>query len=81
MRTIPVQELKQHLAACLERVGAGERLTITRRNRPVAELGPPTTPGVHVGARFGRGHLAPLDVALPEGAVERVLADDRGDDR
>lgn len=35
-------EAKTHLARLLERVRRGERITITRRGRPVAELRPVT---------------------------------------
>ena len=37
-------EAKTHLAALLDRVERGERVTITRHGRPVAVLAPP--PGV-----------------------------------
>jgi prevent-host-death family protein len=79
MTTIPVQDLKQNLAAWLARVAAGERFTITRRNRPVAELAPVAVPGVHTGERFGRGRLLPLGFSVPTGAVDRVIAEDRSD--
>jgi prevent-host-death family protein len=35
---ISVFEAKSHLSELLERVGAGEEFTITRRGRPVARL-------------------------------------------
>ena len=81
MHSVPIQVLKQQLATCIARVEAGERLTITRRNRPVAELGPPAASGLHVGARFGHGRLVPLPLDLPGDALARVLAEDRNDDR
>jgi prevent-host-death family protein len=81
MRTVPVQVLKQQLASWIDRVAAGERVTITRRNRPLAELTPVGTPGWHVGSRFGQGALEPLGFTVPEGAVARALAEDRSDDR
>lgn len=37
---IGARELRQNLSAVLERVKKGERIVITSRNRPVAELGP-----------------------------------------
>lgn len=36
-------EAKTHLAALLDRVERGERVTITRHGRAVAVLGPPTS--------------------------------------
>jgi prevent-host-death family protein len=40
MTAIGAFEAKTHLSALLERVEKGERFTITRRGRPVAELVP-----------------------------------------
>ncbi len=34
-------EAKTHLSALLDRVERGERITITRRGKPVAEIAPP----------------------------------------
>ena len=39
-RTVGVAELRQNLSRYLRRVENGERLLVTDRNRPVAELGP-----------------------------------------
>lgn len=41
--TVGVAELRQNLSKHLRRVEAGERLVVTDRNRPVAELVPPVT--------------------------------------
>ena len=38
--TVGVGELRQNLSKFLRRVERGERLVVTDRNRPVAELGP-----------------------------------------
>lgn len=40
MATIGVRELKARLSACLKRVRAGERLTVTDRGRAIATLVP-----------------------------------------
>jgi prevent-host-death family protein len=37
---VSVRELKDHLSEYLRRVEKGERLVVTDRKRPVAELGP-----------------------------------------
>lgn len=42
METIGVYEAKTHLARLLERVANGERLTITRHGKPIAQLIPVT---------------------------------------
>lgn len=38
--TVGVEELRQNLTRYLRRVAQGERLVVTDRNRPIAELGP-----------------------------------------
>lgn len=45
MTTVGIAELRQNLSRYLLRVAGGERLVVTDRNRPVAELGPPPTTG------------------------------------
>jgi len=41
-RTVGAYEAKTHLAALLDEVERGERVTITRHGRPVAVLMPPS---------------------------------------
>ena len=41
MSTVGAYEAKTHLAELLDRVEKGERITITRHGRPVAQLVPP----------------------------------------
>ena len=41
MNSINLAEAKAHLSEVLDRVEKGERITITRRGKPVAEIGPP----------------------------------------
>ena len=41
MRSVGAFEAKTHLAALLDAVSAGERITMTRHGRPVARLVPP----------------------------------------
>jgi prevent-host-death family protein len=57
--TVGVGELRQNLSRYLRRVERGERLVVTDRNRPVAELGPPSVAG------------SPLDRLIAEGRVSR----------
>jgi len=58
-KTVGVAELRQNLSRYLRRVENGERLLVTDRNRPVAELGPPSSSG------------ADLDRLIVEGRVSR----------
>jgi prevent-host-death family protein len=41
MDSVGTYELKGNLSKLLERVERGERITITRRGKPIAVLGPP----------------------------------------
>jgi prevent-host-death family protein len=57
--TIDAAEAGMHFARLLERAERGEEITITRRGRPVARLGP-----------AGAGH----DVAAARAAADRLRA-------
>lgn len=64
--TIGVAELRRNLSKYLERVQHGERLIVTDRNRPVAELGPPAT-GADLDRLIAAGRVsAPLRRGLPD---------------
>ena len=43
---ISIRELRNHGGDVVDRVAAGERLTVTRSGKPVAELRPVDRPGV-----------------------------------
>ncbi len=58
---VAVGALRQNLSRYLRRVDNGERLLITDRNRPIAELGPPSSSG------------AALDRLIAEGRVSRPM--------
>jgi len=81
MRTVPLQELKEHLADTIDAVEAGERVVLTRRNRPVAELMPYGAGEVSVGKPGGGSALRRLRSAKRWGGILRTLADDRSQDR
>ena len=82
MTSVTVQQLKQALAAILERVGLGESITVLKHGRPVARLGPPVESGLHVGPRAGTGYrLKPHGRRLTRGAYLDVLAEDRRGER
>ena len=40
MREVPLREANQNFSACIAEVEAGERLVLTRRGEPVAEIVP-----------------------------------------
>ena len=88
MATVGVAQLRQNLSAYLRRVERGERLVVTDRNRPVAELGPPPATGDALDRLIAEGRVSrPLRQGLPEPlrldgdphALSRALEDIRGD--
>lgn len=87
-RTVGVAELRQNLSRYLREVERGERLLVTDRNRPVAELGPPSTSGAdldrliaegRVGRPARRGLPGPLELDGDPYALSRALDEIRGE--
>jgi prevent-host-death family protein len=85
---VGVAELRQNLSAYLRRVSRGERLVVTDRNRPVAELGPAPTTGADLDRLIAEGRVSrPLRRGLPEPlaldgdsrALSQALDEIRGD--
>jgi prevent-host-death family protein len=77
MSTVGIAELRQNLSSYLRRVEAGERLTVTDHNRPVAELVP-------LGERRlpepgARPRFAPMVVDTGGVSLTDVLIELRGD--
>jgi prevent-host-death family protein len=65
--SVGVAELRQNLSKYLRRVSRGERLVVTDRNRPVAELGPAPTTGPDLDRLIAEGRvLPPRRSGLPE---------------
>jgi prevent-host-death family protein len=56
--SVGVAELRQNLSKYLRRVARGERLVVTDRNRPVAELGPVSAGGA-LDRLIAEGKVAP----------------------
>jgi len=86
--TVGVGELRQNLSRYLRRVERGERLVVTDRNRPVAELGPLSSTGGELDRLLAAGHVSrPTRLGLPEPlqlegdpyALSRALDEIRGD--
>lgn len=91
LRSVGVAELRQNLSKHLRRVQRGERLIVTDRNRPVAELGPLHAPPEGTLARLlaegkatparARGRWPqPVGIELdPPDALSRALDEVRGE--
>jgi prevent-host-death family protein len=88
MNTVGIAELRRNLSRYLERVEHGERLVVTDRNRPVAELGPPPSSGAALDRLIAAGRVSrPLRRGLPEPleltgdphALSRALEEIRGE--
>jgi len=86
--SVGIAELRQNLSLYLRRVQRGERLLVTDRNRPVAELGPPPSTGVALDRLIAAGLVSrPARRGLPEPlqldgddyALSRALDEIRGD--
>jgi prevent-host-death family protein len=86
--SVGVAELRQNLSRYLRRVERGERLVVTDRNRPVAELGPSPTTGAGLDRLLVEGRVSrPVRRGLPEAlqldgdphALSRALDDVRGE--
>lgn len=86
--SVGIAELRQNLSLYLRRVGNGERLVVTDRNRPVAELGPAPSTGPDLDRLIAEGRVTPpLRSGLPEPlkltgdprALSRALDDVRGE--
>lgn len=88
MNTVGVAELRQNLSRYLERVQRGERLVVTDRNRPVAELGPPQSTGAALDRLIAEGRVTrpqrrglpePLELGGDAEALSRALDEVRGE--
>jgi prevent-host-death family protein len=87
-KTVGVAQLRQNLSVYLRRVSKGERLVVTDRNRPVAELGPPPSTGPDLDRLIAEGRVSPprraglpepLKLAGDPDALNRALDEIRGD--
>lgn len=86
--SVGIAELRQNLSRYLQRVQRGERLTVTDRNRPVAELGPPSARADVLDRLIAEGRVSrPSRRGLPEPieldgdprALSRALDEIRGE--
>jgi prevent-host-death family protein len=86
--TVGVAELRQNLSRYLRRVERGERLLVTDRNRPVAELVPPTSETREIDRLVVEGRVSrprrrglpgPLELGGDPHALSRALDEIRGE--
>lgn len=86
--SVGIAELRQNLSVYLRRVSLGERLIVTDRNRPVAELGPPPTLGAQLDRLVAAGRVSrptrrglppPLELSGDPYALSRALDEIRGE--
>jgi prevent-host-death family protein len=86
-KMVGVAELRQNLSLYLRRVEKGERLVVTDRNRPVAELGPPPSTGSGLDRLIAEGKVSrprraslpkPLEMDGDPHALSRALEEVRG---
>lgn len=84
---VGVAELRQNLSLYLRRVEKGERLVVTDRNRPVAELGPAPSTGSGLDRLIAEGKVSrprrsslpkPLEMNGDPHALSRALEEVRG---
>lgn len=59
MDTVTIRDLRNHGGDVVDRVEAGERLTVTRDGRPVAELRPVRSRGIAAAALLARWRRLP----------------------
>jgi prevent-host-death family protein len=57
--SVGVAELRQNLSKYLKRVAEGERLVVTDRNKPVAQLMPPPTTSSRIDELIAEGKVRP----------------------
>jgi len=90
MRSTGIRQLKDNLSRFIARAAAGERVLITDRGRPVAELGPPAKE-VAYGSRYAElvasGMIQPArtpgvrvvwpKLKLPKGTAAALIDEDR----
>ncbi len=60
MSEVTIRELRNHGGDVIERVEGGERLTVTRAGRPVAELRPVRAAGLGAAALLRRWRTVPV---------------------
>ena len=74
MDTVTIRDLRNHGGEVVDRVVAGERLTVTRDGRPVAELRPVRPRGMSSAALLERWRRLPaLDAMMLRRDIDTVI--------
>ena len=74
MAEVTIRELRNHGGQVVDRVSAGERLTVTRDGRPVAELRPYRATPLSAAVLLRRWRrLPPLDADLLRADMDLVV--------
>ena len=74
MDEVTVRELRNHGGKALDRVEAGERLTVTRSGRPIAEMCPLPRRGFDAATLLERWkHVPRLDLAALRRDMDEVI--------
>ena len=74
MATVSIRELRNKGGDVVDRVERGERMTVTRDGRPVAELSPVGRPHLDASALLRRwAHLPTVDIAQFHADIDAVL--------
>ena len=74
MAEVTIRELRNHGGEVIDRVQAGEHLTVTRSGKPVAELRPITRRGVDARTLLDRWrHVPHVDPATFRRDVDAVI--------
>jgi prevent-host-death family protein len=75
MAVVTIRELRNHGGAVVDRVAAGERVTVTRDGRPVAELRPLRAAALSAAVLLERWHRLPeVDPSALRTDVDTILA-------
>jgi prevent-host-death family protein len=77
MKKVSYQDLKKGLSKCLDAAAAGEKILVTRHQKPVAMLVAAGSEHVTVGSGIGKQKLVPLFHGVTKGRYLEFLLDDR----
>jgi prevent-host-death family protein len=74
MDTVTIRELRNRGGDLIDRVAAGNSVTVTRDGRPVAELRPLRSPGLTASALLARWrHVPTVDAKRLRRDIDRVI--------
>lgn len=80
MKSVPIKDLKRNLSSWTEEAAKGERVQVTKYNRPYVVLSPAGATGIHVGKKVGKEPLKSVLKEATKGRWLRALQEDRDED-